>query len=181
MKELDEFPQLETDRLILREMTLDDLEFYFRHFNNTKIVEGSCFPGPESLEAAKEELERYCIKPFKENKGIRWGIIRKGDDELIGTCGYYDWHKTVRRAEIGYDLDPAYWGQGLVTEALIAVLKYGFEKMDLNRIQAIIDSRNTRSLNLVHRLGFKKEGILRQNSYFDGRARNSETMSAFRY
>ncbi len=180
MEESEEFPQLETNRLILREMTYNDLEFYFRHFNNAKIVEGSCFPGPKDLEAAKEELERYCIKPFKENKGIRWGIIRKGDNELIGTCGYYDWHKTVRRAEIGYDLDPAYWGQGLMTEALRAVLQYGFEKMNLNRIQAIIDSRNTRSLNLVHRLGFKKEGVLRQNSYFDGQFRDDVCFSLLR-
>lgn len=93
------FPQLETDTLILREMTLDDVEFYFRHFNNYKIVEGSCHVGPESLEAAKEELERYCIKPFIENKGVRWGIVRKGSKELIGTCGYYDWNKTAHRAK----------------------------------------------------------------------------------
>ena len=102
--EFEEFPQLETDGLILREMTLDDVEFYFRHFNNDKIVEGCCFPGPKSLEAAKEELERYCIKTFKEDRGIRWGIIRKGSNDLIGTCGYYDWNKTMHRAEIGYDL-----------------------------------------------------------------------------
>jgi len=168
MEEFGEFPQLETDRLILREMTLDDVEFYFRHFNNNRVVEGSCFPGPKSLEAAKEELELYCIKPFKENRGIRWGIVRKEDNELIGTCGYYDWIKTAHRAEIGYDLDPAYWGQGIMTEALRAVLKHGFEKMGLNRIQVIIDSKNTRSLKLVHRLGFKKEGVLRQSSYFNG-------------
>ncbi|MFQ5758897.1 MAG: GNAT family N-acetyltransferase, partial [Candidatus Bathyarchaeia archaeon] len=65
-------------------------------------------------------------------------------------------------------LNPAYWGQGIMTEALRAVLKHGFEKMELNRIQAIIDSKNTRSLKLVHRLGFKKEGVLRQRSYFNG-------------
>ena len=71
-----EFPQLEMDRLTLRKMTLDDVEFYFRHFNNEKVVEGSCFPGPKTLEAAKEQLELYCIRPFMENKGIRWGIDR---------------------------------------------------------------------------------------------------------
>lgn len=168
IEESGEFPQLETDRLILREMTLDDLEFYFQHFNNDKIVEGCCFPGPKSLEAAKEELERYCIKLFKENRGVRWGIIRKRRKKLIGTCGYYDWNKTVRRAEIGYDLDPAYWGQGIMTEALRSVLEYGFEKMRLNRIQVIIDSKNTRSVKLVFMLGFKKEGVLRQRSYFNG-------------
>jgi len=168
MKEFEEFPQLETDRLILREMTLDDVEFYFHHFNNDKVVDGCCFPGPKNLEAAKEELELYCIKPFKENRGIRWGIARKEGNELIGTCGYYDWIKPSRRAEIGYDLAPANWGQGIMTEALCAALKHGFEKMGLNRIQAIIDSKNIRSLKLVHRLGFKKEGVLRQRSYFNG-------------
>ena len=171
------FPQLETDRLILREMMLDDVEFYFRHFNNNKIVEGSCHPGPESFEAAKEELERYCKTPFKENRGIRWGIVRKGSKELIGTCGYYDWDKTARRAEIGYDLDPACWGQGIMTEALRTMLVYGFEKMELNRIQAIIDSKNTRSIKLVQRLGFKKEGVLRQNSYFNGQFRDDVIFS----
>jgi ribosomal-protein-alanine N-acetyltransferase len=132
-------------------------------------VEGTCFPGPKDLEAAEQEFEHYCIDPFKENKGIRWGIIKKEDKKLIGTLGIYDCDKTSRRAEIGYDLEPAYWRQGLMTEALCVVLKYGFEKMRLNRIQALIDSKNARSMKLVRRLGFRKEGVLRQRSYFKGR------------
>ena len=172
MQETREFPRLETVRLVLREMTLEDVGFYYHHFNNDKVIEGSCFPGPETLEAAKEELERYCVNPFKENRGIRWGIIMKVDNELIGTCGYYDWSKTVRRAEIGCDLNPIYWGRGIMTEALHVVLKHGFEEMELNRIQAIIDSKNTRSMKLVHRLGFKKEGVLRQRSFFNGEFRD---------
>ncbi len=177
MKESRSFPQLETDKLILREMTLDDVGFYFRHFNNDKIVEGSCFPGPKTLEAAKEELEIYCITPFKENRGIRWGILRKGTSKLIGTCGYYDWNKTARRAEIGYDLDPVHWGQGVMAEALSAALRYGFEKMELNRIQAIIDSKNARSMRLVRKLGFTKEGVLRQRSYFNRQFRDDVCFS----
>jgi hypothetical protein len=51
---------------------MSDVEFYFLHFNNEKVIEGCCFPGPKSLKAAEEELELYCIKPFKENRGIRW-------------------------------------------------------------------------------------------------------------
>jgi ribosomal-protein-alanine N-acetyltransferase len=180
MEESGEFPQLETDRLTLREMTLDDVEFYFRHFNKDEVVEGCCFPGPKNLEAAREELELYCIKPFKENRGIRWGIIRKGGNELIGTCGYYDWNKTARWAEIGYDLEPEYWGQGIMTEALRATLKHGFEEMGLNRIQAIIDSKNTRSLRLIQRLGFKQEGVLRQRSYFNGQFKDDVCFSLLR-
>ena len=171
------FPQLGTARLVLREITLNDVEFYFRHFNNEKVVEGCCFPGPKTLEAAKEELELYCINPFRDNRGIRWGITRKGSNELIGTLGYYDWNKTARRAEIGYDLDPAHLGRGIMTEALGTVLKFGFEQMRLNRIQAIIDSENTRSLKLVRKLGFKKEGFLRQRSHFKGQFRDDVCFS----
>ncbi|MFX1598832.1 MAG: GNAT family N-acetyltransferase [Promethearchaeota archaeon] len=169
MNRVRKFPQLETERLILRELTLDDVEFYFHHFNTKEIIEGSCFPGPRDLETAKAELELFCINPFKEGTGIRWGIVRKGSSKLIGTCGYYDWSKTDRRAEIGYDLDPAYWGQGIMTEALKAMLEYGFKEMGLNRIQATIDSKNRRSVNLVRGLNFEKEGVLRQRSYFGGR------------
>ena len=175
-----DFPQLETNRLILREMTFNDVEFYFRHFNNEKIIEGCCFPGPDSLEAAREELELYCIMPFKEGKGIRWAIVKKDTGALIGTCGFYDWNKTARRAEIGYDLDPAYWGRGIMTEALNAVLKHGFEKMRLNRIQAIIDSKNTRSMKLIQTMGFQKEGVLRQRSYFRGQFRDDVCFSLLR-
>jgi ribosomal-protein-alanine N-acetyltransferase len=174
------FPQLETDKLILRELTLDDVGFYFCHFNINEIVKGCCFPGPRSIDAAREELEMFCINPFKEDRGIRWGIVMKGTNELIGTCGYTHWSKNVRRGEIGYDLNPAYWGQGIMTEALRAVLRYGFEKMDLNRIQAVIDSENVRSQKLVQRLGFKKEGVLRQNSVFKGQFRDDACYSLLR-
>jgi ribosomal-protein-alanine N-acetyltransferase len=95
------FPQLETKRLILRELTLDDAEFYFRHFNIEEIVKGCCFPGPKSLDAAREELELYCINPFKENSGIRWGIVMKGNNELIGTCGFTHWWKMSTEAKLG--------------------------------------------------------------------------------
>jgi len=174
------FPQLETERLILRELTLDDAGFYFRHFNITEIVKGCCFPGPKSLDAAREELELYCINPFKENSGIRWGIVMKGNNELIGTCGFTHWWKNEHRGEIGYDLNPAYWRQGIMTEALHAILKYGFESMDLNKIQALIDSENVRSQKLVLRLGFKKQSVLPQNSVFEGQPRDEVCFSLMR-
>lgn len=171
------FPQLETARLILREMTIEDTEFYFHHFNDEKVIQGSCFLGPKSLEAAREELELYCINPFKENRGIRWGILMKSGNNPIGTCGFYDWNKQSCRAEIGYDLNPSFWGQGIMTETLRAILTYGFEKMKLNRIQAIIDSENTRSMNVMSRLGFRKEGVLRQRSFFKGKFRDDVIFS----
>ncbi|MCW4038087.1 MAG: GNAT family N-acetyltransferase [Candidatus Bathyarchaeota archaeon] len=177
MERFDKFPQFETQRLILRKMTLSDLDFYFHHFNDQKIVEGTCFPGPKTLDAAEKELERYCINPFKENKGIRWGIVLKDAGELIGTLGFYDWDKDVHKVEIGYDLKPSHWGLGIMTEALQAVICFCFEAMGLNRIQAIIPVENHRSMNLVRRLGFTKEGVLRQNSLFNGVYRDDACFS----
>jgi ribosomal-protein-alanine N-acetyltransferase len=175
--EFNSFPRLETARLVLRELTSDDVGFYFQHFNIQEIVKGCCFPGPGSLDAARKELELYCISPFKTSRGIRWGIVMKGKSDLIGTCGLYDWNKASRRAEIGYDLNPACWGQGIMTEALRAILAYGFQQMNLNRVQAIIDSENPRSIRLVERLGFRKEGVLRERSYFEGRFRDDVCFS----
>ena len=162
MERFDKFPQFETQRLILRKMTLSDLDFYFHHFNDPHIVEGTCFPGPKTMDAARKELERYCINPFKESKGIRWGIVLKDAGGLIGTLGFYDWDKDVHKVEIGYDLKPSNWGLGIMTEALHTVIRFCFETLGLNRIQAIIPVENHRSMKLVRRLGFTRVRRIRR-------------------
>jgi len=98
MTEHHEFPRLETERLILRQMTMDDLDFYFRHFSVREIVEGSAYPAPADLDAARQELQRFIIDLFERGLGYRWGIMRKGEEQLVGTCGYYLWtRRSVRR------------------------------------------------------------------------------------
>jgi ribosomal-protein-alanine N-acetyltransferase len=159
-------------------MTLGDLDFSFHHFNDPKIVEGTCFPGPKTLDAAQKELERYCTNPFKEKRDIRWGIVLKDIGELIGTLGFYDWDKEVSKAEIGYDLEPKYWGLSIMSEALHAVIQFCFETMELNRLQAIILVENHRSMNLVRRLASLRKG------FFDKTAsltEYTEMTPAFRY
>lgn len=163
-----EFPRLETERLILRQMTMDDLEFYFKHFSIREIEEGSGYPAPKDLDAARDEVQRFIIDLYENGLGYRWGIAKKGEDDLIGTCGYYLWNREARKAAIGYDLEPEYWGQGIMTEALAEMIRFGFKEMDLNRIQVSIEPSNERSLRLVQRLGFKREGVLRDNYFFKG-------------
>jgi ribosomal-protein-alanine N-acetyltransferase len=164
------FPVIETRRLILREITLDDLDWYFTHFSIPEIVEGTAFPAPETREAAQKEMERYILNLLREKKGFRWGITLKGSSTLIGSCGFYNWDKDeARSAEAGYDLEPAYWGKGIMMESLQAIIQFGFQKMNLNRIQVMIPSHNQRSKKLVQGLGFSKEGVLRERSTFRGR------------
>jgi ribosomal-protein-alanine N-acetyltransferase len=180
MTERYKFPRLETERLILRQMTMDDLDFYFKHFSVKEIEDGSGFPAPKDIDTAKEEMQRFIIGLFEKNLGFRWGIAKKGEVELVGTCGYYDWNKEARKAQIGYDLEPACWGQGIMTEALMEMLRFGFEEMDLNRIQVMVAPRNERSTRLVLRLGFKKEGVLRDNFVFKGKLQDDVMFSLLR-
>jgi ribosomal-protein-alanine N-acetyltransferase len=160
------FPILETDRLILREITIADAEWYLEHFSRKEIVQGQGFPAPKGMKEAREELQLYFVDLFKNRNGFRWGIQMKGEERLIGSCGYYKWLKPDgRQAEIGYDLDPPYWGQGIMTEALTAIIDFGFQKMKLNRIELLVLPKNKRSSGLANKLGFKKEGVLREHGF----------------
>jgi ribosomal-protein-alanine N-acetyltransferase len=160
MEEERTFPTLETERLVLRELTSDDVEWYRNHFSTPEIVHGSGYPAPADIDAAKEEFEMYILGPWKEGTGLRWGITLKDDGSLIGSCGFYKWESDPhRKAEIGYDLHPTYWGKGIMREALQAIIRYTL----------LVISYNDRSIRLAERLGFVKEGVMRESAYFDGK------------
>ena len=164
------FPRLETERLVLREITVDDAAFWLRNFSDPEVAELTAFEPPADLEAAKAEIVQYAIQSFEHGTGIRWGICLRGSRDLIGTLGYHQWVRDVgNRARMGYDLLREHRGKGLMTEAMRAVLAYGFETMRLNRVEVLIDPTNARSLRLVERLGFQREGVFRENTYFRGR------------
>jgi ribosomal-protein-alanine N-acetyltransferase len=164
------FPKLVTERLVLRQITLKDAPWYFGHFNTREIVEGQDYPGPRDLNEACAELKLYFLDNFRRRSGIRWGITLKGDDKLIGSAGFYKWIQPGRyQAEMGYDLNPAFWGKGIMTEALISIIQYGFDQMGLHRIEVLISHHNKRSQELIRRLGFKREGVLRDHYFIEGR------------
>jgi ribosomal-protein-alanine N-acetyltransferase len=170
MTATESFPTLETERLVLREITIDDTDWYMRHFSKREMVEGTGFPGPKDRKQAEEEMMKYIIDLVAAGDGYRWGITLKGSDDLIGSCGFFKWTKTESfRAEIGYDLDPEHWGSGIMTEAMSAIIDYGFSQMGLNRIEAMIFLDNERSTALVERLGFTREAVFRERAYRDGR------------
>ena len=164
------FPELRTERLRLREMTLDDLDWYIEHFSLPEIVKGTAYPGPESRGAARKEFQTYILDIWNQNTGLRWGIEIEGEAGLLGSAGLFKWEADPhRRAELGYDLNPAYWGKGIMTEALEAVIEYGFDVMDLNRITLLALAYNERSCRLARKLGFVEEGVMRENTFVDGR------------
>lgn len=161
------FPVLKTKRLILRQPTMKDVGWYFEHFSRPEIVWGGGGAGPKNMRAAREEHGKYLVDLYRSRRGFRWLITLKGEGQPIGSLGYYKWEPSRGyQAEMGYDLAREYWGKGIMTEAMRAVIDFGFEKMELNRIEVYIMPRNKRSVKMIKNLGFKREGLIRQR-YFD--------------
>ncbi|MBP1704809.1 MAG: N-acetyltransferase yoaa [Chloroflexi bacterium] len=155
------FPELDTPRLRLREITSDDAGWYLAHFSRPEIVRGQGFPPPADLEAATRELRTYVLDLFALRAGFRWGIAPGAGQQLIGSLGFYRWlDEPCPQAEIGYDLAPEWWGRGLMTEALQAILDFGFRRMELARVEAYVLTDNARSIRLLERLDFGREAYL---------------------
>ena len=157
---INDFPPLETERLLLKLMTAGDLNFVFRHFSNPDVYRYLVDEEPVTTREQAHEIVDFYVRPSGKTFN-RWVLSLKSEKRPIGTCGYHHWHKNHYRAEIGYDLEPESWRQGLMTEALEAVIGFGFEKMELNRISAMVHPGNKGSIHLLEKLGFGKEGLLR--------------------
>lgn len=161
------FPILETKQLVLRQLTADDSERWFQNLSDDEITG---LIGMDSLETIEESTEIIIsfMDRFKEGTGIAWAITLKESNEFIGTCSYENINNDNHCGEIGYDLLKEYWGHGFMSEALRAIISYGFEYLGLNRIEANTDPTNTASRNLLEKLGFFEEGLFRESASFRG-------------
>jgi ribosomal-protein-alanine N-acetyltransferase len=173
------FPTLHTQRLTLRQLTAEDAAALLDIFGDERVAR--FLDGP-TLTSLSETLEivAWADEIFAQQRGLRWGITLRDGNQVIGTCGYHLWSPVDARAEIGFDLAPAYWRQGIMSEALQSVLAYGFEQMQLNRIQAHALPGNAASLGLLTRLGFQHEGLLRQYRFYRGRYNDEALLSLLR-
>lgn len=163
------FPTLETERLHLREITLDDAPALFAIHGDPEVMR---WFGADPL-AQPADAERL-VKLFASwrdlpNPGVRWGLQAKADGELIGTVGLFAWNRGWSTCTLGYELARRAQGQGLMQEALRATLDWGFREMKLHRISAQIHPDNEASLRSVRKLGFVEEGLLREIGYWGGR------------
>ena len=170
------FPTLETERLILREITKEDTEGIFACFSNDEVTR---YYGQETLQNLKqaEDFIEFFRKNYHDKRGIRWAIERKEDKEIIGTIGFNAWLPKHKRAEIGYELHPNHWRKGYTSEAVLAILTYGFDVMELTRVGAIVFKENEASQNLLTKIGFQEEGILKKYMYQNGVAHDTYVYS----
>ncbi len=163
-----EFPQIETNNLVLREMELSDAEAIFQIYADNDVTKYIDLETATDLAQAKFLVNRR-VELFRSGQRIRWEIARKDDNIIIGSCGFTQWDKNFYRAEIGYELAKKHWRKGIMTEALEAVIYFGFQRMELNRIEALVMLENIASMTLLEKLGFQEEGILREYGYWKGK------------
>lgn len=170
------FPKLETERLILRQVEDKDVEQLYEILSDPEVAKYEYFyPVKSNVEVIKF-IERYK-KELEQNEEITWGIILKETNRLIGTCCLGDFDEGARRTEIGYDIIQAEWGKGYATEALEAVIDFGFDYMNLNRIEATITPGNNASVKVLRKLNFIQEGIVRERDLIKGKLEDGLIMS----
>lgn len=168
MKHRLNFPDLETDRLILRAICPEDEEFVYRQFSDPEVTRHLYDEEPvATMEEAGAIIEFY--ENSEQKTYHRWVILRKEDHTPMGTCGFHCWDKRNHIVEVGYDLYTTYWGHGFMAEALRAIINSGFQNMQLNRIQAFVSTDNIASCRALERQGFQQEGIIREKHLFRGK------------
>jgi ribosomal-protein-alanine N-acetyltransferase len=146
---------IETERIILRQYTLDDVNDLFQILSNPITM--SFWPAPFSLEQVEEWIKRNMESYIKNGFG-RWGIILKENLKLIGDCGIkISEVDDEERIDLGYIVDHEYWNRGIGTEAAKACAKYGFEILNLNKIYINMAYDNIASMTVAEKLGMKRE------------------------
>jgi len=162
------FPTIETKRLLLRELVPTDADALYAIHSD---IEGMRWYGADTMtepSQATKLIELFASWRRLANPGTRWGIERREDARLIGTCGLFSWNANSRSCALGFELARDAWGGRYMAETLNAVLSHGWETMQLNRIGAQVHPSNTLSLRLLIGLGFQFEGRLRQIARWNG-------------
>lgn len=159
------FPILCTPRLTLRAFKAADAPDLFAFRNDAYAQRFNDPPMTEPFEA--DALIQWMLDGFAAHQMIQWAVARREDDRVIGLFGFNYWDRGHNRAGIGYNLAREHWGQRLSKEALAAMLKFGFENMSLNRIEAETVAVNTESVRLLSQSGFQLDGIRREYTLED--------------
>lgn len=164
------FPELHTDRFLLRQIVAADLPFIFRGLSHPDVTPfyGIAY---RNIEDAKEQMDFYDHL-WREKKGIWWKITDRVTGEPLGACGINDYQAQHEKAEIGYWLLPEHWRKKIMSEVLPVMLAYVFRHWRLHRLEAVIEDGNETSWRLAEKLGFRYEGKLREAEIKNGKRIN---------
>lgn len=172
-------PTLSATRVILRSLGEPDVLALFEVFSNEDVMRYWSSPAMRHPADAGAYLRRI-EEGFRTRNLFQWGIARRTDDGVIGTCTLFHFDTDHRRAELGFALGRVHWGQGIMTEALAALIEFAFGILGLHRLEADADPRNERSLRLLERHGFRREGYLRERYRQNGEIQDAVFLGLLR-
>ena len=157
---------IKTENLIFRELTVDDIFDVYCLYSDPKVTR---FDQGEPFTDIREAEELVSV--FKESNrshhSVSWGVELKETNKIIGTCGFKNWDRLSHHSEIGGNISSKYWGNHYGTEILQFMLAYGFNRMNLNKIYAYTNTKNSSVLRLMDKYGFKQEGRLQEHQLLD--------------
>jgi [ribosomal protein S5]-alanine N-acetyltransferase len=173
-------PELETERLLLRKMRLDDAEAMFAYASDPEVTRYVLWEPHRSIEDSERFL-RLAAEGYEKGDFGSWGVVLKDDGAFVGTCGVdVSYAPTHARAELGYVLSREHWGRGLMPEAVRAVIRFGFGRMGLNRMEARCIAENAASARVMEKAGMTYEGTLREREFIKGAYRDMKLYSILR-
>ncbi len=172
-------PQLHTDRLTLRPFEVGDLDALYEMMSNPRVLEFWDAPVWEDASRAQTFLSA-CHEMSEGGTGARFVVESTTDKQFLGWCGVTRWNPTFRSASFGYCFFEQSWGKGYATEVGRSVLQWAFDTLDLNRIQAETDTRNSASARVLEKLGFVREGTLREDCIVSGVVSDSRVFGLLR-
>ena len=172
-------PTLPTARLRLRPFTDTDADALFALHSSAHVLRYWDAP-PWTDPARADRFIAGCRTMAEDGTGARLAMDRLSDGAFLGWCTLTEWNPDYRSASLGYCLTEAAWGHGYATEAAHALLRWAFDTLDLNRVQAETDTRNAASGRVLEKLGFVREGTLREDCVVNGDVSDSHVYGLLR-
>ena len=173
------FPVISTERLVLREIVDDDASNIFAIHSDRASMRWWGDDPPTDIAQTKKLIAAWAGWRATPNPGVRWGL-EAVNGGLIGTCGLFKWNDKWRSCSTSYELGSEWTGMGFMIEAMNAIIDWGWEHMSLNRVEALVHPDNAPSQELLARLGFEREGHLRQAARWDGQYHDLLLMARLR-
>ncbi|MFT3909695.1 MAG: GNAT family N-acetyltransferase [Ferruginibacter sp.] len=161
------FPELKTERFLLRQFNDNDIENVFKGLSHPDIIKyyGVSY---KTLESTKAQMEFFADLE-KNETGIWWAVCSPDNKIFYGAGGLNSLSKEHKKAEIGFWLLTEHWGKGMMTEAMPLIIEYGFKKLGLHRIEGIVESDNAACKKAIEKLNFKLEGTMKECEIKNGR------------
>lgn len=162
-----DLPTLETERLVLRKVRVEDAADRFAYASDPEVARFMIWDTETDLQQSLAAVD-YVVGLHREGRVAPWAVALRESDRMVGMAGYAWCMPRHGRAEVSFALNRAYWNRGLMTEAMEAILAFGFNQMDLNRVEAVVHPGNIASCRVVAKLGMIEEGRLRQVARING-------------